>query len=93
VRLASAPEPLALVRVGDRDDILDERAATVIAVGSRHATDVDVTIRAGLDQSRDGRVYRGRAFKAGAPFRLSTDRYVLEGVVLEVGETRQGESK
>jgi len=93
VRLASAPEPLALVRVGDRDDILDERAATVIAVGSRHATDVDVTIGAGLDQSRDGRVYRGRAFKAGAPFRLSTDRYVLEGVVLEVGETRQGESK
>ena len=93
VRLASAPEPLALVRVGDRDDVLDERAATVVAVGSRHATDVDVTIRAGLDQSRDGRVYRGRAFKAGAPFRLSTDRYVLEGVVLEVGETRQGESK
>src|SRR5207249_4935429 len=44
VRLASAPEPLALVRVGDRDDVLDERAATVVAVGSRHATDVDVTI-------------------------------------------------
>lgn len=93
VRLASAPEPLTLVRVGDRDDVLDERAATVVAVGSRRMTDVDVTIRAGLDQSRDGRVYRGRAFKAGAPFRLSTDRYVLEGVVLEVDERRQDDSK
>ena len=93
VRLTSAPEPLALVRAGDRDDLLDERAATVVAVGSRHLTDVEVTIRAGLDQSRDGRVYRGRPFKAGAPFRLSTDRYVLEGVVLEVGERRQEESK
>lgn len=97
IRVVAVPELLDLIRAGDRDDCLDERAATVVRVGSRRAvagaTEMDVTLRLGVDQSAEGPRYRGRLFKAGAPFTLSTERYVVAGTVLEAGDRREGVSK
>jgi hypothetical protein len=97
VRFSSEPELLNAVRVGDRDDCLDDRAAVVVAVGGRRggagAKDLDVTLRVGVDEGPDGWRYRGRAFKAGAPFALATERYVLQGTVLSVGSRDAGGSK
>ena len=87
---------MALVRVGDRDDTLDERAATVAYVSSRPAGTgaavIDLTLRLGVDPSPEGWRYRGRLFKAGAPFTLTTERYMLEGIVVTVGNL-EGEAK
>ena len=86
VRLSGAAELLALVRVGDRDDCLDSRAAVVEGVGGRRAerSELDVTVRLGTDDSPAGARYRGRLLKAGAPFTLTTAHYVVAGTVLEV---------
>jgi hypothetical protein len=88
VRLTSAPELLNQIREGDQDGLLDERAAAVVNLGNRRAggagSDVDVTVRLGLDASADGWRYRGRVVKAGARFVLTTERYVVEGVVLRL---------
>jgi hypothetical protein len=94
VRFTGAAEVLAMVAAGDRDDCLDERAAVV--TGSTHrsaATDLDVALRLGVDAGGDGWVYRGRTIKAGAPFTLTTERYVVEGAVLELSTGRAAVSK
>jgi hypothetical protein len=94
VSFTSAPEVLDLIKVGDRDDLLDDRAATVTGIHNRRgqSAEAGVTLRLGVDQSPEGWRYRGRILKAGAPFTLTTERYVLEGTVLSVsddpGETR-----
>jgi hypothetical protein len=95
VRVAAAPEVLALVRAGDRDDCLDDRAATVIEIGSRRpsVTELDVTVRLGIDQSPAGMRYRGRVIKAGTLFTLTTERYALKGAVLSVDTGRESDSK
>jgi hypothetical protein len=97
VTFASAPEVLNLIKVGDRDDLLDDRAAAVTGVQSRRgsagASEVAVTLRAGVDQSPEGWRYRGRILKAGAPITLSTERYVLDGKVLNVRADRAGGPK
>ena len=87
VRLAGAPELLTLVRVGDRDDCLDDRAAIVDDISGRRAggMELDVALRMGVDQSPAGFLYRRQLLKAGAPFTLTTERYVLTGTVLSVG--------
>jgi hypothetical protein len=94
VRLSSAPEVVDVISTGDPDDSLDDRAATIVAVGRRRANaataEIDVTLRLGVDGSPDGWRYRGRLIKAGAPFTLTTERYVVEGVILSVAEARQG---
>jgi len=91
VRFASAPEVVGQMRPGDRDDLLDDRAATVGAVSARRAgsalAEVDATLTLGLDGSAEAWSYRGRALKQGAPFTLTTERYVMDGVVLRLGET------
>jgi hypothetical protein len=94
IRVTAAPEVLTLVRAGDRDDCLDDRAATVVAIGPHPAgaTQFDVTLRLGVDPSAEGSRYRGRPIKAGAPFTLTTERYLVGGTVLSVG-TREGEPK
>ena len=91
VRLAGAPELLALVRAGDRDDCLDDRAAIVDEIGGRRGggMELDVALRMGVDRSPAGSRYRAQLLKAGAPFTLTTDRYVLRGTVLEVGAGRE----
>lgn len=65
----------AMVRVGDRDGLLDERAAVVTAVGRT------VEMRLGLDESREGWRYRRQLVKPGAAFVLETDRYQVSGTI------------
>lgn len=69
----------ALVRVGDRDAFLDERAAVVTSAGGAM-----MTLRLGLDDTREGWRYRSQRVKAGAPFRFSTDRYEASGIIESV---------
>jgi len=52
-----------------------------------------VTLRLGVDAAGDGWRYRGRTIKAGAPFTLTTERYVVAGTVLEINPPREGASK
>jgi hypothetical protein len=82
VRLTGTPDVLALVAVGDRDLLLDERAATVSALGPRQGDALTVTLAAGADPSRDGWRYRGRLLLPGAPLSFATGRYVVNGTVL-----------
>ena len=87
VRFAGAPELLTLVRAGDRDDCLDDRAAVVETIGGHGpggGTTLDVALRMGVDDSPAGSRYRGEVLKAGAPFTLTTERYVVTGTVLSV---------
>ena len=86
IRFSGAGEMIDLIRVGDRDACLDERAATVTAVERRRAENgpatLDATVKLGADESRDGWRYRGRVASPGAPFTLTTDRYVASGAVI-----------
>jgi hypothetical protein len=95
VRLAGASQLLTLVRVGDRDDCLDDRAAIVEGIGSRRANgmELDVALRMGVDRSPAGSRYRGQLLKAGAPLTLTTERYVLTGTVLSVASPSEREPR
>jgi hypothetical protein len=97
VRFASAAEVLNLIHSGDRDALLDDRAATVVAINRRRdgasASEADVTLSLGVDQSPEGWRYRGLVLKAGAPFTLATARYQLEGTVLKAGDAAAGGTK
>jgi len=84
VRLIGSPDLLALIAVRDRDAFLDERAATVTATEPRQGEAMTVTLRLGADRSRDGWRYRARLLAPGAPFSLTTERYVANGSVLTV---------
>lgn len=68
------PDFAAAIHTGDRDDLLDERAAMVTATAGNR-----MTVDAGLDESREGWRYRSRLVKPGAPFRLSTKQYEVSG--------------
>ena len=73
---------LPMMKVGDRDGIVGSRAAEVVAIsGGANPT---VTLRLGLDQSRDGWRYRGRLLAPGAPFTLTTASYVAGGTIIAV---------
>jgi hypothetical protein len=84
-RIAAPSEVLGRITVGDRDALLDDRAAVVVAVGGRRGggtSVVDVTLSLGCDDDVDGCQYRGRVVKAGALLQLTTDSYAVEGTVL-----------
>ena len=86
VRVTGGSE-LALVRAGDRDDLLDSRAAVVTSLEPSAAASgraLDLHLRLGVDAAHDGWRYRGRVVKPGAPFVLTTDRYVVTGTVVSV---------
>ena len=86
IRFVGAGEMLDLIRPGDRDDCLDERAAIVSAVEHRKADSGaavrDATLTLGTDDSRDGWRYRGRIVSPGATLMLRTTRYVTSGTVI-----------
>jgi len=79
IRLA-AGAPVPTLRVGDRDDLLDERAAVVASI-DRAAGGTAVTLQLGLDDSRGGWRYRSQRIKQGAPFVLATERYEVSGTI------------
>lgn len=78
----------ALIQVGDRDLLLDERAARVTAVTSRDANGATVSLALGADQSRDGWRYRGRLIRAGSPIAFATATYETTGQVLTMSITK-----
>jgi hypothetical protein len=87
VRLSGGPAT-SLMQIGDRDTLLDDRAAVVTALGSRPtgATGgLDVRVRMGVDRAHDGWRYRGRLVKPGAAFSLTTERYVVSGTIASMG--------
>ncbi len=94
IRVAAPAEVLSQIHTGDRDNTLDERAAAVVAAGSRRKgaamPEMDVTLQLGADDGADGWRYRDRILKAGAPVSLTTDRYAMEGVVLSVARDGRG---
>ena len=90
VRFSGSGE-LAAIKPGDRDRLFEERAATVQSVVSRGSV-VDVTLRLGADPSREGWRYRGQLLVPGAPFRLTTDSYVLSGAIESVSVTQDAAS-
>jgi hypothetical protein len=76
VHIRLPPEaPASAIRVGDRDRLLDERAAVVTAIGRT------VELKLGLDNSREGWRYRSQLVKAGSAFVFETDRYQASGTV------------
>ena len=76
----------ATIATGDRDVLIDERAATVIA----RQGDL-VTLELGLDDSREGWRYRGTLVKVGTRFTWATDRYEAGGRVtaITIPETKR----
>ncbi len=85
LRIRAVPGTSALVRTGDRDDVLDERAARVTSVNG----DL-VTLEAGVDRDPQGWRYRGQKLVPGATFVLATDRYEVHATVQSVDvEERQ----
>jgi hypothetical protein len=90
VRFAGSGELLDLIRSGDRDQLLDQRAATIADLGRRQGSGgeatIDATLRLGADSvaTHDGWRYRGRSLRAGESFTLSTARYVAAGSILSI---------
>jgi hypothetical protein len=84
VRFAGGPE-LALIARGDRDALLDERAAMVTAIERRETSGARTArLRLGVDRAADGWRYRNRPIKPGDGFWLSTASYVASGTVVAV---------
>ena len=79
----SGPQAAAM-KAGDRDLLLDSRAAVITATPSRDSNGVIATLELGVDSSRDGWRYRGQLLRPGAPFHISTDRYQAGGLVVSV---------
>lgn len=79
----SGPQAAA-IKAGDRDLLLDSRAAVVTATPARDGNGIAATLDVGVDNSREGWRYRGRLLRPGAPFRITTDRYEADGLVVSV---------
>lgn len=80
----SGGDELAALRVGDRDALLDSRAAVITAITARNRTSATVTLQLGVDSSREGWRYRGQLALPGAQFTLTTRNYVAAGHVQEL---------
>ena len=72
---------VALMQAGDRDTLLDSRAAVVAAIGVRDANSATATLDLGVDASSGGWSYRGQLVRPGRTVRIVTDRYEAEGIV------------
>lgn len=84
VRLDGAVDA-SVIRVGDRDRLLDSRAAVVSSAGGR-----SFSVDLGLDESREGWRYRGRLVTPGAPFTFNAGRYEVRGEVQSVSVDAPG---
>jgi hypothetical protein len=76
VQLSDVPRGM---KVGDRDDIVGPRAAEITAISGQR-----ITLRAGVDESRDGWRYRGQLLAPGGRFAIRTAGYVAAGTVVDV---------
>lgn len=80
-----------LLQAGDRDALLDARAAVIRAIVARDAASVTATLDLGADPSSDGWSYRGRSLRPGATFKLVTSQYEAEGVIARTDVTTGGQ--
>jgi hypothetical protein len=64
------------IKVGDRDALLDERAAVVTAI-----TGSTITLRLGVDPSREGWRYRGALLVPGADLSFAPGSYMARAIV------------
>ena len=85
VEVAFGSPQAGLIKPGDRDALIDTRAAVVKSVAGAR-----VTLALGADRSRDGWSYRGQRLRPGAPFKLITKGYEAEGSVVNVSVTDGG---
>ena len=76
VQLAAVPRGMA---VGDRDDLVSPRAAEIVSISGQR-----ITLKAGVDDSRDGWRYRGQLLAPGGRFTMKTPGYVVSGSVIDV---------
>lgn len=79
LRIRVVPGAPNSARTGDRDDLLDERAALVTGVSGD-----TITLDAGVDRDPLGWRYRGQKLVPGAVFVLTTERYAINGTVQAV---------
>lgn len=71
------------ITTGDRDATVGSRAAEVIAIqGST------VTLKLGVQDSREGWRYRGALVAPGAPLTWHTEKYSTNGTIMDVTVTR-----
>ena len=75
--------PVPGVKVGDRDASVGSSAAQITAVGGG-----TITLKLGVQESRDGWRYRGQLLMRGAPFMVRTADYLLSGTVEAVRTAR-----
>lgn len=69
----------SLIKVGDRDDLLNERAAVVVATSGD-----TVTLEMGLDETRLGWTYRGQPARPGSALTIANNRYAATGAIVSV---------
>jgi hypothetical protein len=78
----------SLIKTGDRDDLLNERAAVVVS-----ASGDTVTLEMGLDETRQGWTYRGQPARPGSALTISNNRYSATGAIVSVIWLDPGERK
>jgi hypothetical protein len=76
VQLTNVPSSM---RRGDRDELVSPRAAEITAIAGQ-----TITLKAGVDQSREGWRYRGHLLIPGSRITLTTPTYVAAGQVIDV---------
>jgi hypothetical protein len=72
--------PVPAIKVGDRDASVGSRMAEIVSVGA--GSNPIVTLRLGIDESREGWRYRGQLLVPGAPFRFRSTAYVAGGTIV-----------
>jgi hypothetical protein len=92
---ASGGSELRRIAAGDRDNLLDERAASVTAVGGyREAAgmgSIEITISLGVDDSREGWRYRGQLIRPGAAATFALPGAMVQGILERVTEQSGGD--
>ena len=88
VRVTGADRLLAFLRQGDRDrrsPAAEERSASIVTVRPDHAADtLDVVLRLGLDQTREGWNYYTQPVRPGEQFSFVTNEYAFSGVISDL---------
>jgi len=72
------------MQVGDRDAIVGARAAQITSIAGN-----TITLKLGVQESREGWSYRGMPLIAGSTLTFSTARYATTGTVIDVRVGRE----
>jgi hypothetical protein len=72
--------PTPAIKAGDRDASVGSRTAEIVSVGA--GSNPIVTLRLGVDESREGWRYRGQLVLPGAPFLFRSAAYLAGGTIV-----------